>query len=980
MKLLRRILPAIACLAVLPARADWPTFQHDNSRVGATTEKLAAPLADRWAFTSPTAPVLAWPGEDGRSFEGFEMVNRIRFDEVFQVAIANGRVFFGSSVDGRVYCMNLATGAEEWTFFTDGPIRLSPMIAGGKLFVGSDDGHAYCLDAATGKLIWKLRAGPNDERILARGRMISRWPVRTGVLVDGDTAYFGAGIFPHENVYLYAVEAATGKVLWRNDAISQEDAGRNELSPQGYLLATKDILFVPSGRGLSAAFDRKTGEQLKRTSGTWRGIGGTQAMLADDQLFAVGERQILATEQTSGKAGYGWFRGRQMTLAGDMGFFADGTEVVGVDRNKHAEGSRERYKMEAAITALNTFLKKHPALDEMKKVTAAEKELTAQKQALTAIAASPKKGSAEHTAAQEAVTKAEAALAKLGKSYEEKRADYQAKKDQLAARQKEIAELPSAGVKWKAPLKHDSALIIAGSTLVVGGDGEVVCLDADTGKELWRKSVEGDARGLAAADGHLIVSTSKGKVYAFSDTSRASLPQVAAASKPVADPFPKDELTAMYAAAAESILKQTGIKRGFCLVAGSEQGRLAFELAKRSDLTIYGVDSDEKKVSAAREALVKAGLYGSRVTFDHVDLGVLPHSSYFANLVVSDTALLTGEVPGNATEVARCLKPLGGVMCLGVPDSASDAVKAKAKMGVASWLAATKFGNEKAKIEKDGGWSRLVRAALPGAGSWSHQYGNAANTSSNDDQRIKGGLSVLWYGDPGPGKMVNRHDGAVGPLSVNGRLFIQGEQTVMAFDAYNGEQLWEVKNPGAMRTGVYNAREPGNMAASDDAALSPCPARTRTRNSSGATSRIRTGCSTAPRRSAWTRLRKMRGAGRMSQSTPTASLPSIRRPVRSRGRIGVSTSRMSRSRLATGTCSSSMRRSRRNSARNCCGRTRANSRSSRARSRRSPRSAPRRPTFASPSRSTRRPGSRNGRSRWMSPTAARSESAAALSR
>ncbi len=75
---------------------------------------------------------------------------------------------------------------------------------------------------------------------------------------------------------------------------------------------------------------------------------------------------------------------------------------------------------------------------------------------------------------------------------------------------------------------------------------------------------------------------------------------------------------------------------------------------------------------------------------------------------------------------------------------------------------------------------------------------------------------MLWYGDPGPGKMVNRHAGAVGPLSVNGRLFIQGETTVMAYDAFNGRFLWEVENPGAIRTGLTKSTEPGNMAASDD--------------------------------------------------------------------------------------------------------------------------------------------------------------------
>jgi outer membrane protein assembly factor BamB len=74
----------------------------------------------------------------------------------------------------------------------------------------------------------------------------------------------------------------------------------------------------------------------------------------------------------------------------------------------------------------------------------------------------------------------------------------------------------------------------------------------------------------------------------------------------------------------------------------------------------------------------------------------------------------------------------------------------------------------------------------------------------------------LWYGDPGPGEMVNRHEGAVGPLAVNGRLIVQGQFSVMAYDAYNGMFLWEYENAETYRTGVFQNHNSGNLIASDD--------------------------------------------------------------------------------------------------------------------------------------------------------------------
>ena len=142
------LLPGYAVLLLVAtpicSRANWPTYLHDSSRVGATSEQLKLPLTKRWAYESPTPPKMAWGGENGRVFEGYEMTNRVRFDEVFHVAIDGGRVFFGSSVDGCMYAVHQGSGKLLWRFFTDAPIRLAPTVVGQNLMVGSDDGYVYC--------------------------------------------------------------------------------------------------------------------------------------------------------------------------------------------------------------------------------------------------------------------------------------------------------------------------------------------------------------------------------------------------------------------------------------------------------------------------------------------------------------------------------------------------------------------------------------------------------------------------------------------------------------------------------------------------------------------------------------------------------------------------------------------------------------------------------------------------------------------
>ena len=267
--------------------ADWPTYAADIRRSNETEQALKLPLKAAWRFTSAQAPAPAWP-------EPVKNLNRLDFDYAPQPVIAEGLVCFGSSSDDAVRALDLKTGEERWHFITGGPVRFAPQIYEGKAYFGSDDGWVYCVDAGTGELVWKFNAAPIDERFLGNGRMISRWPIRTSVLVDKGIVYFAAGMWAAEGVYVYALGAKNGAVIWCNDTsgtiglmVAHATFSLTGVNPQGYLLATDDTLLVPTGRTAPAAYDRKTGKLLHHDPGHKNnGFGGTWLTIRGDRFFA----------------------------------------------------------------------------------------------------------------------------------------------------------------------------------------------------------------------------------------------------------------------------------------------------------------------------------------------------------------------------------------------------------------------------------------------------------------------------------------------------------------------------------------------------------------------------------------------------------------------------------------------------------------------------------------------------------------------
>ncbi|MFM8470457.1 MAG: PQQ-binding-like beta-propeller repeat protein, partial [Limisphaerales bacterium] len=521
---------------------DWPTFMRDRARSGVSGETLAFPLNALWSYTPPAEPVRAWPTPQA----GYNELPKLAFDDATHVALAGDTMFFGSAVDNGIHAVDARTGAPRWTFFTEGPVRLAPTIAEGRVYAGSDDGLAYCLDAKDGRLLWSVRPGAGETRILGAGRLSSLWPVRTGVLVDGGVAYCGAGIFPARETSVSAFDAVTGKSLWKNTTAPKSGEAYVALAPQGYLLANADQLYVPCGRTAPLAFARADGAargsmvktyQIVPSKGV---VSGDYGVLVDD-LYYLGSQNELHSYTPDGK---------------------------------HVSSEREA----AQVIATKTHYLKltGPPVPKYGREPAPKPNIiTAFDRA--ACDAAPKRGT-----------------------------------------------LPKEAVKWTFAAPDLQLVIAAGAHVIAGGSGSVIALDIATGKAVWTGKVDGVVKGLAVANGQLVVSTASGRLHCFG----VGLAAVAIRAKSV---LASD---ARIAAQAQSIIKESGITRGYALLFGSDAVPLATELAQRTELRIHVAESDAKRAEAARHALSAAGLYGTKIeviVLPAAQTNALPFPPYFAN-------------------------------------------------------------------------------------------------------------------------------------------------------------------------------------------------------------------------------------------------------------------------------------------------------------------------------------------------------------
>jgi outer membrane protein assembly factor BamB len=191
--------------------------------------------------------------------------------------VLEGTRLFVATWAGRVRAFDSSNGAlvPGWEFRAEGPFRADLSLDNSRLFAPCQDGRLYALDAASGRLLWSLDAGA---------------PLLSGAASDGQTVYLA-----DRSGRLRAVDAASGKERWG------ADLGAAAWYAPPLLLA--DGLFQGDDAGRLSRFDPATGRLLGR--GVWAPGSGAGPRSSPTTASRWGQRAEGSTSWTRPRDGSG---------------------------------------------------------------------------------------------------------------------------------------------------------------------------------------------------------------------------------------------------------------------------------------------------------------------------------------------------------------------------------------------------------------------------------------------------------------------------------------------------------------------------------------------------------------------------------------------------------------------------------------------------------------------------------------------------
>ncbi|MCA0977071.1 PQQ-binding-like beta-propeller repeat protein [Qipengyuania flava] len=200
------------------------------------------------------------------------------------VSFDNGKIY-GTDGAGNVFALDASNGAQLWKVKPGGPLRGSPTVAFGNIFVMSQDNQLFALNAADGKLAWQESGSTTMAGVFG----VAAPAAGNGTVVSGYTSG-----------ELVAYRYENGRSLWA-DALA-----RTSISTQVGALSDIDAdpiidngqVFALGQGGRMAAYELVTGQRLWELNVA----GISTPAIAGDWIFALtDDARMMAIARSTGK-------------------------------------------------------------------------------------------------------------------------------------------------------------------------------------------------------------------------------------------------------------------------------------------------------------------------------------------------------------------------------------------------------------------------------------------------------------------------------------------------------------------------------------------------------------------------------------------------------------------------------------------------------------------------------------------------------
>ena len=228
-------------------------------------------VGNRLYITTLDGKLICVEKATGEIMWTYEVPQHDRLKFICSSPASNENIIVLGCDDGNVYAVGIENGKLLWRSTTNCSITASPSINNGKVFVGSHDGSFYAFDLQTGKQIWMKPLGSK---------------IYSSQSVSSQFVYIGTA-----GGFVYCLDGETGTTVWQTQTNSVINA-----TP----VLSGNVLYVGCTDKILYAFDAMTGNILWQYKA--EGRIKTMPVIAKHYVFLfVEDRSVIALKEEEAK-------------------------------------------------------------------------------------------------------------------------------------------------------------------------------------------------------------------------------------------------------------------------------------------------------------------------------------------------------------------------------------------------------------------------------------------------------------------------------------------------------------------------------------------------------------------------------------------------------------------------------------------------------------------------------------------------------